>query len=978
MSSFLSRKQMTNHKRMDRSVSGFRRRMFFEPLEVRRVLASITLGTGGTGEWALDPGFAGGTVTKDVVVGGVDFAADVAVQADGKIVAAGEAFVANQDFAVVRYNADGTPDTTFGNGGVAIIPIGTGNDTARSVAIDSQGRIVVAGTAFVGGFHQIAVIRLNPNGSLDTSFDLDGIATANFVGDATLAEGMALQQDDKIVVVATLDERQNVGVARFNTNGTLDDTFNNPLQLPNNGGRAVVNMITDATEMFPSEEFAAGISIDGSQRIVIAAVGNDGVSNVVALARLTADGILDSSFGTGGITVTPSDGQITAIAADGDGSVVATGIYAGISTDDVFVSRYDASGVLDPNFGTSGVAVTELPEHQRAFDVAIQNGNIVVVGSSFVPGQHDELLVMRYTSSGDADLSFTANGRITTSVSNENDVARGVAIDGDGNIVVAGAKGDLPEFVLARYKQSAGGPPPAFTLDENGSITLEGSFTTTSGSATISINWGDDSPVTTLNVTGMGGTFAIPKQYLDDNPTGSAVDVNTIIASIQEGSSAAVSATTTATVSNLAPSFVSVISAAINENGFATISGSFTDIGTLDTHSILVNWGNGTTWATINAADRTFTATRQYLDDNPTGTAADVYSVSLTLTDDDTGSAAATTTVTVSNVAPSVNPIVGLTAAVRGQSVGFTGSFTDVGSLDTHQVFWDFGDGTTIAFHPSTDPGSLAPSHAYANAGTYTVTLKVRDDDTGETIVSRQQTIVIAQLEPAPCGCGTALVIGGTSSAEAIRISSVTGGVEVFINAASVGVFNPSHAIVVHAYAGNDDVQVAGSIALPAWIYGGDGDDRLKGGAGADMIQGQVGHDLLVGGAGRDLLIGGLGQDRIVGNSDDDILVSGTTDHDNNPAALCAILAEWNSNRWGYERVASIYGCGSGTRLNGNYYLNDNTVHDDGERDVLTGSSGFDWFFANLSLYNDDSPTKDKITDQNWWEFAKDIDFIEG
>jgi Ca2+-binding RTX toxin-like protein len=255
--------------------------------------------------------------------------------------------------------------------------------------------------------------------------------------------------------------------------------------------------------------------------------------------------------------------------------------------------------------------------------------------------------------------------------------------------------------------------------------------------------------------------------------------------------------------------------------------------------------------------------------------------------------------------------------------------------------------------------------------------MKVKDDDTGETIVTRSQTIVVAQLESAPCGCGTALVIGGTLSAETIQVSAVTGGLQVFINGISLGVFNPSHAIVVHAYAGNDDVQIAGSIALTAWIYGGDGDDRLKGGAGADIIQGQVGHDLLVGGAGRDLLIGGIGQDRIVGNSDDDILVSGTTNHDNTPAALCAILAEWNSSRWGYERVANIYGVGCGTRLNGNYFLNDNTVHDDGERDVLTGSSGFDWFFANLSLYNDDSPTKDKITDQNWWEFAKDIDFIE-
>lgn len=870
-SSSLSRTQMTNHKRMDRTGSPlFRRRMFFETLEERRVLASITLGTGGTGEWALDPGFSGGTVTKDVVVGGVDFAADVAVQADGKIVAAGEAFVANQDFAVVRYNADGTPDITFGNSGVAIIPIGTGNDTARSVAIDSQGRIVVAGTAFVGGINQIAVVRLDPNGSLDVSFGAGGIATANFVSDATLAEGMALQ-NDKVVVVATLDERQNVGVVRFDTNGALDATFGV-------GGRRSLDMVPNVDPDIPSEEFAAGIAIDGNQQILIAAYGFNG-SSVVAVARLTANGALDGSYGTGGITVTPLDGFITAIAAQADGKVVATGIYTSNSTDDVFVARYDASGVLDSGFGTGGVVVTALPERQSAFDVAIQSDKIVVAGGSFATGQADELLVMRYTSGGAADLSFTANGRITTSVSNENDVARGVAIDGDGNIVVAGAKGDIPEFVLARYTQSAGGPPPTFTVNEGDpAITLPVTYTTSSGSATITIDWGDGSPVTTQIVAGTSGSLSFSHPYRDDNPSGTAVDLNTIVASIQEGSS----------------------------------------------------------------------------------------------------TTSASTTVTVTNVAPENLAIGGPAAAVRGQSISFAGSFTDIGTEDTHDVFWDFGDGTTIAYHSSTDSGALTPSHAYANAGTYVVTLKVKDDDTGETTVTRSQTIVVAQLEPAPCGCGTALVVGGTNNAEVIQISSVTGGVEVFINAASVGVFSPSHAVVVHAYGGNDDVQFAGSVALAAWIYGGDGDDRLKGGAGADMIQGQLGHDLLVGGAGRDFLIGGVGQDRIVGNSDDDILVSGTTDHDNNPAALCAVLAEWNSSRWDYERAANIYGVGCGTRLNGNYFLNDNTVHDDGERDVLTGSSGFDWFFANLSLYNDDSPTKDKITDQNWWEFAKDIDFIEG
>jgi hypothetical protein len=115
-----------------------------------------------------------------------------------------------------------------------------------------------------------------------------------------------------------------------------------------------------------------------------------------------------------------------------------------------------------------------------------------------------------------------------------------------------------------------------------------------------------------------------------------------------------------------------------------------------------------------------------------------------------------------------------------------------------------------------------------------------------------------------------------------------------------------------------------------------------------------------------------------VGDSNDDILVAGTTIHDSNATALCHILAEWNSSRLYWIRVANLYGLGCGERSNGNYFLNDDTVQDDGVRDVLTGSSGIDLFFANLNLCNDDSPTKDCITDQSWWEFAIDIDFISG
>jgi Ca2+-binding RTX toxin-like protein len=177
---------------------------------------------------------------------------------------------------------------------------------------------------------------------------------------------------------------------------------------------------------------------------------------------------------------------------------------------------------------------------------------------------------------------------------------------------------------------------------------------------------------------------------------------------------------------------------------------------------------------------------------------------------------------------------------------------------------------------------------------------------------------------------------------------------------------------------GDDDLQVAGSIVHSAWLYGQAGHDRLKGGAGHDMLQGGVGDDLVVGGSGRDLLIGGAGSDRIVGNSDDDILIAGSTLYDANDAALCAILHEWTSARGYEQRIANLNGTGTGAdfanRANGNVYLKvgttaaESTVFDDGAEDVLTGSSGLDWFIFKAG--------EDRATDLNDEAFISDLEFI--
>ena len=142
---------------------------------------------------------------------------------------------------------------------------------------------------------------------------------------------------------------------------------------------------------------------------------------------------------------------------------------------------------------------------------------------------------------------------------------------------------------------------------------------------------------------------------------------------------------------------------------------------------------------------------------------------------------------------------------------------------------------------------------------------------------------------------------------------------------------------------------------MPLWLYGDNGNDRLKGGSGNNVLEGGAGDDLLVGGSGRDLLVGGTGADRLIGNGGDDILIGGYTSEDANDAALAAIMAEWTSAHDFATRVANLTDTGTGLlgRLNGDYFLLDSgsgqTVFNDASSDALTGSAGSDWLFAGTA-----------------------------
>jgi len=181
--------------------------------------------------------------------------------------------------------------------------------------------------------------------------------------------------------------------------------------------------------------------------------------------------------------------------------------------------------------------------------------------------------------------------------------------------------------------------------------------------------------------------------------------------------------------------------------------------------------------------------------------------------------------------------------------------------------------------------------------------------------------------------------------------------VAVWINGVRQGVFAHTGRIIVEGFAGDDDIQIAGSLKNEVEFRGGTGDDRLKAGAGSALLLGGAGADLLIGGHAGDVLIGGTGKDRLVGGPGDDLLIAGRTIYDADPQALCTIFHEWTSAACYGTRVARLTRGVDGVRLT------DATVLDDGVEDKLTGASGADWFFATVS-----GRGRDKVTDRHHGE----------
>lgn len=379
---------------------------------------------------------------------------DAALQADGKLVAVGYTFntaASSWDFLVMRYGADGVLDPSFGDDGIVTTQAGPGtaSDFALQLALQEDGKIVVAGYTLSGGVYVFAAARYNPDGSLDPAFDGDGIVMTPLGTSHAYAQAIALQADGKILLggqATSPGGNADFAVVRYNPDGSLDTSFGGSGSV-----RTPVGVGTDSIR-------ALLVQPDG--RIAAAGSGTNTSGNTdFALVRYNANGSLDTGFdGDGKLLIHAGSHHNTGYnaALQADGKILVTGDAAGTASYEFAAARVNANGSLDTGFGVAGkVLVNVAGSNAKARSVLVQDdGKIVLAGMAARGADPGDTALVRLNPNGSLDTSFDGDGKVLTALhAGDVDGANNAVLQGDGKILAVGFRyaGTYSDVALARY-----------------------------------------------------------------------------------------------------------------------------------------------------------------------------------------------------------------------------------------------------------------------------------------------------------------------------------------------------------------------------------------------------------------------------------------------------------------------------------------------------------------------------------------------
>ena len=345
----------------------------------------VAVGTGGSNEHfppygfgvarylpngALDPEFSGDGKALTYPTGYGNRAYAVVMQPDGALVVGGQANLEFGDFGLIRLRPDGSLDTAFSGDGIVITNLGRQDDVIMDLALQPDGRIVAVGRTRTGDDTDVALARYNADGTLDASFSGDGIEVTQVGADHTAGVRVALLPNGKILALAQRNGASPAMILlRYNADGSLDRTFDGDgIAIPDIGPKGGI----------PND-----MLVLPNGKILLA--GTFGVGDTYGIARVNADGTIDRTFGVDGRALTPQYvNGVTAMARQPDGGILLSGRhYAGADTT-FSVTRFTSSGALDTRFGVGGVMVANVGIQPVPWAMALDaEGKIVLGGTQY-------------------------------------------------------------------------------------------------------------------------------------------------------------------------------------------------------------------------------------------------------------------------------------------------------------------------------------------------------------------------------------------------------------------------------------------------------------------------------------------------------------------------------------------------------------------------------------------------------------------
>jgi uncharacterized delta-60 repeat protein len=931
---------------------------------------------------------------------------DIVIQNDGKIVVVGEfetvednGDIDNQDFFAIRFNDDQTmfPDDSFDGDGIVSVDFGH-LEAATAATIDYSGTpatnphygsIVMVGDSRTGFAPsdpvQMAIARIKPNGSLDSTFDGDGKLTMPFRSgeNYSTATGVVVQSTGNYVISGTSGpslQSTKVALLRVFADGSVDTSF--------------------GSDGDGSEELGDAGTFEGATDMIIGQTGKLLVSGPGTIYCLDVDGNLDPLFGGGDGMVTSNVG-VTAMALAPNGRFVVASGEKTFAVERLFDRAPTiALAPLDPNASEAGpdqasffvtrserlpypttvyfkvtgtaTAFSNFPTDQVDYSVSglndfhqfttpyvtIPAGETFAIISltpfddskieptetatfSIIPQDPGMIDLVDPTSEtiniadNDHQISGTvfddANGNGAFELGESGISGRGVYLDTNNNSVLDSGETETFTDANGRYAfgNLAAGTYHVREVLPGGvrrtSPSPANSFTVTlaPGDVVDNLNFGN---TTSVGVTG--------NVFIDNDGDGfkdaSDIGYNSAIVYDDVNNDQAFETGEPFTASNAAGDYSLNLAPNVGHHIRVSLPPNYRQTLPLNNASYDITLGSGQT-----ASGKDFGIRLNTIAATSTSIVGSVY-------DDLDGDG----TRDLSN--PTEPNLSGWTVYLDLNKNG------KMDSTDPRQV--TDGDGN-FAFT------GLTPGVSYRVREIVPRGWKQTTANPADVVLANNEvrTVTFGDRLTAPILASGYLVVQGTSASDSIKIDSPKSGqIKVTMNKANLGTFNVSGGVIVLGYDGNDSISATAAVTKTVIVFGGAGNDSISGGSGADILLGESGNDSTSGNKGRDLLIGGAGADKLDGGADDDLLIAGSTSLDENLEGLSAILTEWTSTRSYTDRATDIQ---TGSGATAGFYFDDTTVIDDAAKDVLTGGSGRDLFYRNTNAGVLDT-TSDKAADE--------------